>query len=155
MSMCACVHLPWPTEQMVCTHVYPRRTSAAWIALEEVGKSHQSYQSHQRGSPSQRAMCPPGLRGRQAGLWVLTGKPGKPSVPFPGGPSSPWESRWSPATAVLDSPRPAASRFWAPGNLPPRMYPLPCVTHPLTHQPGVSGGACRPRSSFGALRRRN
>lgn len=32
-SVCAHVHLPWPTEQMACTHVYPRRTSAAWIAL--------------------------------------------------------------------------------------------------------------------------
>ena len=31
-------------------------------------------------------------------MGTLTGKPGKPSVPFPGGPSSPWGSRPRPVT---------------------------------------------------------
>lgn len=54
-----------------------------------------------------------------------------------------------------DSPRPGATGPQGPRQPPP---PGPCpgarVTHPFPHQPGVSGGSCRPWGSLGTLRRR-
>lgn len=135
--------------------MYLRLSQEDLCCLDSPGErrdSHISHTSHTRGQPSRGSHVPTGLRGRQAGLRVLTGKPGKPSVPFPGGAVFTLGEQME-SSYCRTAPRPAASRLWAAGNLP-QDVPF-CVTHPLTHQPGRSpGGACRPWSSSGTLRRR-
>lgn len=61
--MCACVHLPRPTEQMVRTHVYPRRTSAAWIALGGGGKVTSVIPVTPEGQPQPESHEPHWLKG--------------------------------------------------------------------------------------------
>lgn len=83
---------------------------------------------------------------------ALTGNPGKPSVPFPGGPSSPWG--W-------DGPSLGAQTGMTGEHRPPtggtgqEQLPEsgPGLTHPLTHQPRVSRGSSGSWGTFGTLRR--
>ena len=83
--MCACVRLPWPTEPMACTHVYPRRTSAAWIALGNGGTVTSVTPVTPEGQPQPDSHVPHWLKGASGRTQGTHGKAGEAFGAIPGG----------------------------------------------------------------------
>ena len=148
--MCACVHLPRPTEQMVRTHVYPRRTSAAWIALGGGGKVTSVIPVTPEGQPQPESHVPHWLKGASGRTLGTHGKAGEAFSAIPGG-------------AVFTLGEQTESSHCSPGLaqascfqiLGPRQSPAQDVPFALYHSPshpsarGLRGGLQAPELLWG------
>lgn len=63
-------------------------------------------------------------------------------------------SDWDPHAPQPGGCTGASGGLGQPHATPPGPRALRPITHPFAHQPGVSGGSCRPRGASGTLRRR-